>query len=201
MFKGSSVSAQKSSTFRVWVVRLLLLLLGLVSVVVLLGWRLSLKGTSEHCQEFETVALSTDQLISMKRRFEAYRARHAKGAHLELGADEVSLLFQHAFEIEAEFQFEQGKVRARAALPSEEGCYNLTYSGDFSVKDGVAYVRPAALTLGELDLGPYVKEREIAFGPERMPKEKLSYHLRNLQMLEIKGDRVQLRMWDPNVTW
>jgi hypothetical protein len=201
LFDGSSVAEVKISRLRVWARRLTLAIFGLVVASVLLVWWLSSKSLSEQCEELGTVTLSTEQLISMKRRFETYKSRHSSGAYLELKADEVSLLFRHAFEIGAEFQFEDGNLKTAAAVSTGEGCYNLRYSGGFYVKDGVAHVRPTALKLGELDLGALVKERELAFGPERMPKKHLARHLRNLQTLEIEEGRVRLRMWDPNVTW
>ena len=151
---------------------------------------------SETCQDVEIVDISIEDLIALKRRKEAYQIDPFNN-ELGLTGEEVSFLMRGNFEGGARVWFTDGLTEVRATVPREGGCYNLYFSGDLRVDAGTVNIQPEEMSVGDLDLTPWLAGRVYSLRPEDFEDPLLIEQLHNTTRIEVRGDQLFIEVHDP----
>ena len=154
------------------------------------------RARSTTCQPVEVVDISIDQLIALKRRKEAYQVDPFNN-ELALTGDEISFLLRGSVDFEIRLWFEEGKVRALAAVPREGGCYNIEFFGRVEVDDGTVIIAPQDVTVGDMDFAPWVAGRVYSLLPEDFEDPLVVEQLHNTMRVEVRGSQLYIQVDDP----
>lgn len=118
------------------------------------------RARSAGCDTLPREDLSLREMGQLRRRMDAYKGD--PDLPLTLSGREASFLVREQFELPAWLAIEGTQVHLEARLPEEGGrCWNVGFRGRVEVEEGVAHVVPTSFTVGELDLGWFVRGRRF----------------------------------------
>lgn len=174
--------------------------LGIVGGAVVLSvgssvWFVS-NARSTHCEIQSHDPLSIKQLIAVKKRFTAYK--RSPGSGLTLSGAELSMLLEDRADVPVYIDVQGQHMRAQVAVPAtNDRCYPIDFEGDISVENGVAYVTPDKLTIGEVDLSSLAHGVRLELLPENMPTTKSALFLRQTRSASVHGGEMHVELHAP----
>lgn len=188
---------------QVWARRLLLALAasaaGALVIGALVATSLWTSAKSESCSEQPAAALEFEEIITLKRRTEAWQAERGSESRLKLSGAEVTFLLQELAHAQAAVHLDGDTMAATFAVPTDDGCYNIDFEGRVSVADATATIRPRRLIVGDADLSAWVQDRRFVLVPERARAwlgAGAATHLQNTRRLLVDRGVIELDLYD-----
>lgn len=183
--------------------RVLQVLAALVGVVIIaLGlyvtWVYQL-AWSEECDTWPDVDPTMADLLSLRERLHDYQHTPAPDAELALTGEEVTFMFGERPHFHMQAQFVGSVTLARLSVPSEDGCYNVDFRGEVVGSNGVMYLTPEHLVVGDANLTRWVQGRALRLHPDRVPDERAARMLSNTRALRVDDGHLMVRLknrWD-----
>ena len=157
--------------------------------------------TAGDCQKLPDTWLETEQLISIKKRLDVYRADKSEGASIEVTPNEVMGLLEGEVGYDLAFEAEGSEVFARINLPTDDGCYQIEFEGTLNVKDRVVEVIPSKLVVGTVNFTNWMGSKPYVIQAENVPDEKTAEILSNTQKLVVRDGMIYLTLIDPYKLW
>jgi hypothetical protein len=153
-------------------------------------WSMALQ---EACRPLERVDLSIDEMVDLKLKVDD--SERQGSSELVLTGPEASFVLREYLSLPVYLEVHGDEVLLHAAVERDDQCYNIDYRGRVAVEEGVATVEPAALQVGDLDLGPWVSD-SVTVDPEWLEggaRELLEEHVEHLR---IEAGLVHLKVDD-----
>ncbi|MEZ4317297.1 MAG: hypothetical protein R3F61_07325 [Myxococcota bacterium] len=174
--------------------------LGILGAVVLVGgattWWIVNRARSTECEIAKHDPLSMDELVSVKKRFTAYKRNPEAG--LTLSGPEISMLLEDRADVPVYVDVKGTHLHAQVAVPaSDSQCYPIDFEGQISVDDGVAYVTPDRLVIGRVDLSTLARGVRMELLPENMPTAKSALFLEQTRAASVQGGELQVELQAP----
>jgi hypothetical protein len=166
-------------------------LAGLLAMVV--GLR-SL-AISDGCATLPREELTVDEMVALRLRIDAYTADPSEP--LAFSARETSFVVREVLGVPAWVDAQGGDVTAEFRVPSGSRCYDVSFTGTFEVKDGVAHLVPSELVVGRLNLSALAAGRRVALEPSHVESVRARDLLGHVVALWVADGRVNLRVDDP----
>lgn len=172
---------------------------GLVAALGGLAVVFVVQARSTECAIRQHPPLSMQELIDVRRRFDAYRERPDAG--LQLTGEELSMLLEAEVPMFVEVTGQY--VNAQVALPSGEGrCWPVDFQGELTVADGVAFLIPESLRIGQVDLTPITRGMRLELLPEHMPTSRAASFLRQTRSASVSSGQMVVELAEPsNFSW
>jgi len=163
---------------------LLALLVGLRSLAI-----------SDECATLPREELSVDEMVALRLRIDAYTTDPSEP--LAFSARETSFVVREVLGMPAWVDTTGSDINAEFRVPSGARCYDVSFTGTFDVKDGVAHLVPSKLVVGRLDVSAFAAGRRIALEPSHVESDRARDLLGHVVALWVTDGRVNLRVDDP----
>lgn len=162
-------------------------------------------AVSDTCDTWAPVDISIEDLITLKRRKNAWQASMEDDAALVMSDREVNFILRGTTPYELLATFEGDHIRARLTVPLDGGgCLNVTFAGKAHVARRVVTFVPEQLLVGEVDLTPVLGGRSIdltADQAEGWVDPGVLDALRNAEKVEVKDSAVHIELYDRRKVW
>jgi len=153
-------------------------------------WSLAL---SDACQELERVDLSIEEMVALKKKVDD-AVREGSNVVILTGP-ETSFVLREFLRLPVFIEVGEGQVGLQAAWPRDEQCYNVAFRGELAIVDGVAFLHPQTLMVGELDLSWWLGDT-IEVSPMALTDDDTVALLDHLQRVEVDGEHVRVEVDD-----
>ena len=150
---------------------------------------------SDECATLPREELTVDEMVALRLRVDAYTADPSEP--LAFSARETSFVVREVLGVPAWVDASGSDVTAEFRIPSGPRCYDVSFTGTFDVKDGVAHLVPSRLVVGRLNVSPLAAGRQIALEPSHVESDRARDLLGHVVALWVADGRVNLRVDDP----
>ena len=148
------------------------------------------------CEVASHRALSVDELIAVRQRFEAYRSTPELG--FSLSEEELGMLLEDPEDVPVFLALEGEQVHGQVALPAAVGrCWPVAFSGSLQIDGQKAHFDPARVTLGALDVGWLLGSGAMELLPEQMPTRRTRTFLEATRRGEVVAGRLDVVLVAP----
>jgi hypothetical protein len=160
-------------------------------------------ATSEACGLLPREDLSLREMADLRHVLDGYKTRIERlGPPLELTSRQTAFLLREELDVPAWIEVHGPVLRLEGRFTGgnpEGRCWNVTYRGSFRVEGGQAYVVPDTLWVGRLDLGWWLRDQRVRLPPVlvKLGGLRLVDLFSHLELLELGGDKVSVRLDDP----
>lgn len=157
------------------------------------------QARSGSCEVNHHPDLSIEELIAVKKRFMAYRKAPQTG--MRLTGSELSMLIEDRTATPLFLEIEGQSFYAEIAVGSDGSrCWPVQVTGEVSIEDSKAFILPASLTVGALELTPVVEKLRIELLPEHMPSARSANLLQKTRAAAVVDGALQVELYDPQAS-
>lgn len=173
-------------------------LVGLTAVgvgLVLAGGSAVQQAFARECRALPREDLSLAEMGQLRRLVDTYKSH--PDLPMVLTARQASFLLREEFELQVWISAEAGVATLEARLPEDGWCWNVSFTGELSVEDAVATIRPDRMAIGDLSLSWLVAGAAWEVFPAQLAPPRAGELLSHLRRVRVVGDSFEVSVDDP----
>jgi hypothetical protein len=158
---------------------------------------------SPECSTWEVPELGFDAIVALKRQADRLQQQPSPDLVLTLSEAEANFVLRELLGLESRVTLRGSVIVLDLSVPRDHDCYNIAFSGNAKVRQGMLIVEPVVLRIGDMDVARFLPRR-FGLTPRELRgllDEQWLGYLDGTERLDVRDGRVQVRLRDYDAFW